>query len=159
MVFLSITKLTSPPQQNPSVIIPCTTLPYNQSFCIAAYEVPTSPRSSRGPFPSATLTIPVTVPVTMVVTSVSVATITAIHTTSIFPTPAAGGNGVTTPVPYQPGMVGNCRSFYYVQPGDTCVNIAAKYRVSAEQLITWNPYARSDCSRLLANTYCCVGVL
>ncbi|KAK0721843.1 hypothetical protein B0T26DRAFT_641927, partial [Lasiosphaeria miniovina] len=79
--------------------------------------------------------------------------------TAAAPTPTRGGNGIATPAPYQPGMVDNCKTFYLVQPGDTCVNIAARYRVSPEQLIAWNPYARADCTRLLANTYCCVGVL
>ncbi|KAK3318694.1 hypothetical protein B0H66DRAFT_622771 [Apodospora peruviana] len=156
-------------EQNPSVAIPCTTLPSNQSYCIAAYEAPSLSRT-RVPFPPPTLvtvtvpytvpvTVPMTVPVTTVLTSVFMSTVTAVRTTSVYPTPSAGGNGITTPVPYQPGMVGNCKTFYFVQQGDTCVNIAAKYNVSTDQLIAWNPFARSDCTKLLANTYCCVGVL
>lgn len=33
----------------------------------------------------------------------------------------------TVGLPQRPGYVPNCNAFYYVQPGDTCSSIAAKY--------------------------------
>jgi hypothetical protein len=53
-------------------------------------------------------------------------------------------------------MVGNCKGFYFVQWGDTCEGIAARFNVQAAQIIAWNPQARSDCAMLLAETYCCI---
>jgi hypothetical protein len=64
--------------------------------------------------------------------------------------------GGPTPLPYQPGMVGNCQAFYFVRWGDTCDGIAAKFNVRSDQIVAWNPQARSDCTRLLAETFCCV---
>jgi len=53
-------------------------------------------------------------------------------------------------------MVGNCKAFYFVQWGDTCDAIAAKFGIRSAQIVTWNPQAKSDCTKLLAETYCCV---
>ncbi|KAJ8133348.1 hypothetical protein O1611_g288 [Lasiodiplodia mahajangana] len=80
-------------------------------------------------------------------------------TASVLPTVTTGpGNGVSTPTPTQSVIVGNCNAFYYVQPGDTCNAIAAKYGISAASFIAWNPSAGADCTTLWANAYACVGV-
>ncbi|KAK3391284.1 hypothetical protein B0H63DRAFT_520479 [Podospora didyma] len=167
---------------NPSVVMPCDTLLTNQSFCIAGNDgrpmwSPTRDPTLSLPSPIFTIpdapqtitvptTIPVMIPVTSLVTTTVHTTVTSISiSVSIStiaappPTPTAGSNGISTPVPYQPGMVENCKTFYLVQGGDTCVDIAARYHIAPEQLVAWNPYAKADCTRLLANTYCCVGVL
>ncbi|KAK3352184.1 hypothetical protein B0T25DRAFT_500051 [Lasiosphaeria hispida] len=162
---------------NPSLPLPCDVLPVNQSFCIAAAEgrpalqtvtvhvtVPvtipvTVPASAAVTVPvSIPVPVPVTVSVTVDVTSTSVSTTTITTTVTSAPTPTVGVNGVETPAPYQPGMVDNCQRFYLVQPGDTCVIIGARFNVAPEQLVVWNPYARLDCTRMLANTFCCVGI-
>lgn len=39
-------------------------------------------------------------------------------------TPTQPGNGISTPVPTQPGMVSNCNKFYKVSPGETCDHVA-----------------------------------
>ncbi|KAK0714481.1 hypothetical protein B0H67DRAFT_578297 [Lasiosphaeris hirsuta] len=72
--------------------------------------------------------------------------------------PAVGANGVTTPAPFQPGMLDGCRRFYLVRPGDTCELIGARFGVAPELLVVWNPWARLDCTRMLADVYCCVGI-
>ncbi|KAK3943425.1 hypothetical protein QBC46DRAFT_338677 [Diplogelasinospora grovesii] len=141
---------------NPSVKT-CGVLPADQSFCIAANEVHPSDR----PTPSRTIRPD---PVTSVITIVT--TITANPTSSNTIVIGGGGggtgvgvNGIATPQPIQPGMVNNCKSFYFVQPGDSCISIAGKFGVAPGQIIAWNPGARSDCTRLFAGTYCCVAVL
>ncbi len=94
-------------------------------------------------------TVVVSVPVTIAVT------VTNTIRTTVTSTTTALGSG-PTPLPYQPGMVGNCKAFYFVQWGDTCDSIAAKFGVRSDQIVAWNPQARSDCTRLLAETFCCV---
>ena len=37
---------------------------------------------------------------------------------------------VGTPTPIQPGMVEDCDTFYYVQPGQGCADIAASNGIS-----------------------------
>jgi len=56
-------------------------------------------------------------------------------------------------------MVHNCKTFYFVQEGETCDKIAAKFRIEEQQIVEWNPEANVDCTHLLANSYCCVGIL
>ncbi|KAI1281721.1 carbohydrate-binding module family 50 protein [Xylaria sp. FL0933] len=69
------------------------------------------------------------------------------------------GNGVSTPSPVQTGIVGNCDMFYYVQSGDTCSIIAAKYGITLAQFYAWNPAVGSSCLSLGLNDYVCVGTL
>lgn len=55
-------------------------------------------------------------------------------------------------------MVGNCQTFYFVRMGDTCESIGERHRLAPEQIVVWNPGARRDCTMLLADYFCCVGV-
>ncbi|KAK3324512.1 hypothetical protein B0T19DRAFT_464619 [Cercophora scortea] len=149
-------------QWNPSVQIPCGTLPAEQSFCVAALDE--SPRPSWTFLPPTVTIFPPTVTVSVTVpapaSTISITTIvTFLPPTTTFTPGNGNGNGIATPTPFQPGMVTNCNAFYFVQPGDTCAGIAARYRLAPEQIVAWNPYARADCTRLLAGEYCCVGVL
>lgn len=68
------------------------------------------------------------------------------------------GNGIATPTPTQPGMVGNCDKFYFVKTGDTCQQIARNHGISQAQLNIWNPSIGSgtSCAGLWANAYVCV---
>ncbi|KAI0191405.1 hypothetical protein EV127DRAFT_338251 [Xylaria flabelliformis] len=69
------------------------------------------------------------------------------------------GDGVSTPSPVQTGIVGNCDMFYYVQSGDTCSIIVAKYGITLAQFYAWNPAVGSSCAYLGLNDYVCVGTL
>jgi len=180
---------------NPSIVLPCSSLPKDQSFCIAATEgritieipvtvgptvtvtegptVTVSTATTETVSTSATvtvsrqtiltvstvstlvvsgITVPVTVPVTVPLPLVSTTTVTVTAT-------GRGRNGLSTPLPYQPGMVENCKSFYYVQQGETCNAIAARFHIEEGQLVAWNPSAKADCTNLTADNYACVGVM
>lgn len=69
------------------------------------------------------------------------------------------GNGVTTPTPYQEGMVRNCRIFRRVVSGDTCATIAQIAGITVAQFVTWNPAVGSGCTGLWLNTYACIGLI
>jgi LysM domain len=71
----------------------------------------------------------------------------------------SSSNGVTTPKPIQSGMVGNCNTFYLVQPGDGCAAIASKNGITLAQFYAWNTQVGTGCPGLWANTYACVGVI
>lgn len=67
-------------------------------------------------------------------------------------------SGVTTPSPIQTGMVSTCDTFYDVQSGNSCYDIADTHGVSLDSFYAWNPAVKTDCSGLQANEYVCVGV-
>ncbi|KAH8898728.1 hypothetical protein GQ53DRAFT_635263, partial [Thozetella sp. PMI_491] len=75
------------------------------------------------------------------------------------PTTTQPGNGVTTPVPTQDGMVKNCNKFHFVAKGQACATVISLYSISLAQFVQWNPAAKSDCTGLWAETYACVGVI
>ncbi|KAF5520145.1 LysM domain-containing protein [Colletotrichum aenigma] len=74
-------------------------------------------------------------------------------------TPTNPGNGVQTPTPIQSGMTTKCKSFHFVESGQTCAAIAPKYGVTVASLISWNPAVGSGCNGMWAETYLCVAVL
>lgn len=74
-------------------------------------------------------------------------------------TTTTAGNGISTPTPTQPGMVGNCNSFYLVQTNEGCAAVASKNGITLSQFYAWNPQAGSDCNLLQANVYACVGII
>ncbi|KAI1747118.1 LysM domain-containing protein [Xylaria castorea] len=80
-------------------------------------------------------------------------------TTTTKPTATAPSNGITTPTPTQPDIVGNCDKFYFVQTDEGCEDIAKKNGISLTQFLTWNPKAGSTCSGLWANAYACVSII
>ncbi|KAL0938065.1 LysM domain-containing protein-like protein 5 [Colletotrichum truncatum] len=63
-----------------------------------------------------------------------------------------------TPQPVQDGMVGNCKKFHFVSPGQNCDTISRQYGISVGDFIRWNPAAGATCTGLWANTYACVGL-
>lgn len=67
-------------------------------------------------------------------------------------------NGVSTPSPIQTGMVSICDTFYDVQSGDSCYNIADNHGVPLDSFYAWNPAVKTDCSGLQPDEYICVGV-
>ncbi|KAF2010443.1 carbohydrate-binding module family 50 protein [Aaosphaeria arxii CBS 175.79] len=74
-------------------------------------------------------------------------------------TPSPTGNGITTPLPTQSGMVSNCNTFYKVVSGDTCQSVLSKHNLSFTQLRAWNAGIGDNCQFLLLNTNYCVGVI
>ncbi|KEY73173.1 hypothetical protein S7711_04139 [Stachybotrys chartarum IBT 7711] len=79
--------------------------------------------------------------------------------TTVAPPPTTtSGNGIQTPTPTQSGMIRNCRRFHFVQVDQSCQTLMSLYRVTLQNLVTWNPAVGSDCRGLWANTYACVGV-
>ncbi len=75
------------------------------------------------------------------------------------PTPTNPGNGVTTPLPTQPGMVNNCDAFHFTKSGDACDTVIAQHGISATQFLTWNPTVGQTCTGLWADAYVCVSII
>jgi LysM repeat protein len=75
------------------------------------------------------------------------------------PTPTDPGNGIETPAPIQPGMVGNCDAFYLIKSGDSCAAIAFTYGISINQFTTWNSGVGTTCSGMWADVYACVSIV
>lgn len=74
--------------------------------------------------------------------------------TTITTTTAPNG----TPTPTQAGMVSGCKTFYLVQSGDGCYDIATSYQITLDQFYSYNPAVGDDCSGLWPNYYVCVGL-
>ncbi|PGH16179.1 hypothetical protein AJ79_01946 [Helicocarpus griseus UAMH5409] len=74
------------------------------------------------------------------------------------PTPTNAGNGIETPQTSQGSIVANCKKFEFVYSGDTCETVAKRRGIMVKQMTTWNPSIHSDCKKLWANAYTCVGV-
>lgn len=75
------------------------------------------------------------------------------------PTATTGPNGISTPLPTQPGMVTNCNKFYKVNSGDTCDAIAFFNGVSGTEWVKlWNPAVGPECKSLQVGTNACIGI-
>ncbi|KAH7635588.1 hypothetical protein B0T09DRAFT_298276 [Sordaria sp. MPI-SDFR-AT-0083] len=125
---------------NPSLTANCGNFIEGRSYCVEAYGEPAGgvepPAVTGGPSTPSTSTVPATT------------------------TTAPAGNGITTPLPIQPGMVSDCDSFYFVKLGDSCTTIAASNGISLTQFTTWNPQVGgASCSGLWANAYVCVSTI
>ncbi|KAK6515152.1 hypothetical protein TWF506_007497 [Arthrobotrys conoides] len=86
-------------------------------------------------------------------------TTTTKKTTTTSKKPTTTGNGVTTPSPIQTGMTKNCKGFRYVQGDDSCANIQTRFKITFQQLYSWNPAIGSKCEALWLKYYVCVAVL
>nr|CDP29028.1 Putative protein of unknown function [Podospora anserina S mat+] len=75
------------------------------------------------------------------------------------PTPVNPGNGIQTPTPYQSGMTTSCKTFHFVQSGQTCQTITQRYGITQANFVKWNPAVKNDCTGMWANAYVCVAVL
>jgi LysM repeat protein len=71
---------------------------------------------------------------------------------------ASAAGAVTTPTPFQAGMIGNCTKFHLVVSGDTCSSIATAAGVSLSDFYTWNPAVGPSCATLFAENNVCIGV-
>ncbi|KAF5002925.1 hypothetical protein FDECE_10480 [Fusarium decemcellulare] len=77
-------------------------------------------------------------------------------TTTTKPSPTSPGTGVVTPSPTQGGMIKNCEKFHYVEKGQTCAWIAAKYGIAPSRLQEWHTSITNGCDGLWANSNVCV---
>ncbi|KAL2814000.1 hypothetical protein BJX63DRAFT_442661 [Aspergillus granulosus] len=77
-------------------------------------------------------------------------------TATMITTTTKMGNGIATPTPILPGMVGNCDAFYLVKLGDGCAAIASSKGISLAQLYAWNTNLGTGCMGLWAEYYVCV---
>ncbi|KAA8652732.1 uncharacterized protein ATNIH1004_001637 [Aspergillus tanneri] len=84
----------------------------------------------------------------------SISASSVIPTTTTTTTAAAN----VTPTPTQAGMVSGCKSFYLVQSGDGCYDIAASHGITLDQFYSYNPSVGGDCGGLWPTYYVCVGV-
>jgi hypothetical protein len=81
---------------------------------------------------------------------------------SITTQPSPTGNGISTPLPTQPGMVNNCDAFFYVPEGFNggCKAIADQSGISLTQFINWNTQVGGEsCNLLWAKAYVCISVV
>ncbi|KAL8729757.1 MAG: hypothetical protein Q9181_004893 [Wetmoreana brouardii] len=58
--------------------------------------------------------------------------------------------------PVPPDTIKDCTYFYDSQPGDTCASIAGDWGLTLQQLVTYNPSLKADCSGLKSGTAYCV---
>jgi hypothetical protein len=86
-------------------------------------------------------------------------TTTTTTTSTSMSTSTSTGNGVTTPTPYETGMVDDCDTFHLVVSGDDCADIASDAGITLDEFYTWNPTVGTSCSGLWLGYYVCVGIL
>ncbi|KAI1056071.1 hypothetical protein LB507_001494 [Fusarium sp. FIESC RH6] len=68
-------------------------------------------------------------------------------------------NGISTPSPIQPNMVGKCNKFHMVATTTTCSSIQNYYSISLTDFGKWNPAVGANCAGLWAGYNVCVGVI
>jgi hypothetical protein len=71
---------------------------------------------------------------------------------------ASATGAITTPTPFQTGMIGNCTKFHLVVSGDTCSSIATAAGISLSDFYIWNPAVGTSCATLFAENNVCIGV-
>ncbi|KAJ5933735.1 carbohydrate-binding module family 50 protein [Penicillium verhagenii] len=69
----------------------------------------------------------------------------------------ASSPSLSTPTPYQSGMVSGCERFYLVESNNDCYDIALEANIALTDFYTWNPAVGSDCSDLESGEYVCLG--
>ncbi|KAL1867742.1 hypothetical protein VTK73DRAFT_4027 [Phialemonium thermophilum] len=86
---------------------------------------------------------------------------TTTTTTKTTPTSkSASGTAETTPnLPTMSGIPCNCNLFYDVVAGDSCATVEAKFGITLDQFLAWNPTVSKDCATnfWVGESYC-VGV-
>ncbi|KAH8731852.1 hypothetical protein GQ44DRAFT_735576 [Phaeosphaeriaceae sp. PMI808] len=67
---------------------------------------------------------------------------------------------VAPPGPTPSGTTPNCYEYYIIQSGDFCSKLQNQFSITFDQLRSWNPDLKSDCSNLqLGAAYCINGAL
>ncbi|KAH6980184.1 hypothetical protein EDB82DRAFT_560119 [Fusarium venenatum] len=77
-------------------------------------------------------------------------------TTTKNTSPTSPETGVVTRSPTQPGMIDNCEKFHFVEKGQTCAWIAAKYGIAPTRLGEWHTSITNGCDGLWANADVCL---
>ncbi len=79
------------------------------------------------------------------------------------PTPPCNADA---PYPVGKDTVCGCKKWYTIQRGDDCGPVAARFGISSEQLIKWNPWLSADvegthypCMNMWPTDNLCVGTL
>ncbi len=77
--------------------------------------------------------------------------------------PAAGSSGAAgSPNPAGPTFSGipcTCNSYYTIEKGDTCPSVAAKFGITRDQFLAWNPAVSADCAvNFWTGQSYCVGI-
>ncbi|PWY70846.1 hypothetical protein BO94DRAFT_609132 [Aspergillus sclerotioniger CBS 115572] len=82
----------------------------------------------------------------------------ATSTTAVSTTSTTSSTGVTTPTPYETGMVDDCDAFHLVVSGDTCAAIVSDAGITLDEFYEWNPTVGDSCSGLWVDYYVCIGI-
>lgn len=77
--------------------------------------------------------------------------------TSPTPTPTSTPPDSPKPYPIQPGTVDYCKTYYKIVPGDICIEVANKNKITLEDFYVWNTDVGVGCSELVPGNYVCVG--
>ncbi|KAH7311957.1 LysM domain-containing protein [Rhexocercosporidium sp. MPI-PUGE-AT-0058] len=141
---------------NPS-LTPACAVEGGKSYCVEVFGEPV-PSSSTTPTTKST-TFSTRISTSTKATSTKTTTRAPTTTSKPLPTTTKTGNGITTPTPIQTNMVKNCDRFYKVKSGDTCAKISASNGVTVQQLTTWNPAVKSDCSAMWLDYYICTSIV
>ncbi|GKU22227.1 unnamed protein product [Fusarium langsethiae] len=80
-------------------------------------------------------------------------------TTTKAATTTKPSNGISTPLPIQANMVGNCNKFHPVSSTTTCSSIQNYYSISLSDFGKWNPTVGANCANLWAGYNVCVGFI
>ncbi|KAF2108719.1 hypothetical protein BDV96DRAFT_556005 [Lophiotrema nucula] len=139
---------------NPVVKSDCSGLKSGFSYCVEALNEP-PPSSSSKPSSSTKVSTPPPSTTPKPTSTPSTPTITTPPVTSSTKAP----NGIETPLPTQPDIVGNCDKFYLVQKDEGCSAIAAKFGITLAQFQAWNPKVGTTCGGLWADAYACVSII
>lgn len=70
--------------------------------------------------------------------------------------PITTGDGVSTPLPTEPGMVSNCNKFHFA---NKCSQVISYQKITREDFVRWYPNVNSDCSGMQADVNVYVGVI
>ncbi|KAF2819907.1 hypothetical protein CC86DRAFT_398182 [Ophiobolus disseminans] len=139
---------------NPSITADCGNLVVGKSYCVEAVGEPApGPAPSSSPISSARPSSSAAASSTLLTSATPSRTLPpTVTSTSV-------GNGVATPQPTQPGMVGNCAKFHWIAKGVNCDQVTSYQKITREDFVKWNPTVNADCSGMWAEVNVCVGVI
>lgn len=66
---------------------------------------------------------------------------------------------MTTPIPYQTGIVSDCDSFHLFVSGDGCYDIAAAVDIALDDFYAWNRAVGTSCTNLDLGDYVSIGII
>jgi hypothetical protein len=149
--------------KNPTISAACDNLTIGKAYCVVALSEP-APAPSPNPVSSSRSSSAAAVSSTLVTTTTSKPVVVPITSTptSTMPsvtTSTSVGNGISTPLPTQPGKITNCAKFHWIAKGVTCNQVYSYQKISLADFVRWNPTVKDDCSGMWAEVQVCVGVI